>query len=91
MNDDEPQWYQSAACRGTDDPDAWYLSARTSDEKRRVARAKRICAYCPVRVACEEHAEKTQQPFGIWGGKRRNRLGYTSGHVDMQVGANSVR
>lgn len=35
---------------------------------RREANAKRICAACPVRAACLEHALSAGEEYGIWGG-----------------------
>ncbi|SCD58072.1 WhiB family transcriptional regulator, redox-sensing transcriptional regulator, partial [Streptomyces sp. SolWspMP-sol7th] len=30
--------------------------------------AKRVCADCPVRVECREHALVQPEPYGVWGG-----------------------
>ena len=30
--------------------------------------AKAVCAACPVRQACLEHALSASEPYGIWGG-----------------------
>lgn len=30
--------------------------------------AKRVCARCPVMVACREHALLQPEPYGVWGG-----------------------
>jgi WhiB family transcriptional regulator, redox-sensing transcriptional regulator len=27
-----------------------------------------VCAGCPVRAACLEHALRTRERFGVWGG-----------------------
>ncbi|MEJ8645170.1 WhiB family transcriptional regulator [Streptomyces sp. MS1.HAVA.3] len=27
-----------------------------------------MCAGCPVRRACLDHALRTREPFGVWGG-----------------------
>jgi hypothetical protein len=35
---------------------------------RAEARAKAICAKCPIREACLEYAVETRQPEGVWGG-----------------------
>lgn len=78
---EDPQWFMRAACRGDRDPDAWYSTGKTPEEKTRVRRAKRTCAVCPVIDQCEAYAERTKQAFGIWGGKRRNLRGEVSGHI----------
>jgi WhiB family redox-sensing transcriptional regulator len=33
-----------------------------------VATAKAICAACPVLAQCRDHALKTREPYGVWGG-----------------------
>ena len=30
--------------------------------------AKAICASCPVRRECAQHAEQVREPYGVWGG-----------------------
>lgn len=60
-NDTEPeQWQARAACRG-ENPELFFPDP--SDEHTR-ARAQTICATCPVRSECSNHA----QPFGVWAG-----------------------
>ncbi len=64
-------WRQRAACRGVD-PDVFYPA---SDEEAEPAKA--ICAQCPVRQACLEHALATRERDGIWGGateRERRRI-----------------
>jgi WhiB family redox-sensing transcriptional regulator len=34
----------------------------------REARAKAICARCPVRDPCRRHALAAEEPYGVWGG-----------------------
>jgi WhiB family redox-sensing transcriptional regulator len=36
------------------------------------ARAKAVCARCPVAADCLAYAEKTHVQFGIWGGLTEN-------------------
>jgi hypothetical protein len=63
-------WQLHAACRGAPTdlffPDKW-------DDSRP---AKAICARCPVRTDCTEHAFTQPEFHGIWGGmserQRRN-------------------
>ncbi|MHB1786696.1 MAG: WhiB family transcriptional regulator [Acidimicrobiales bacterium] len=57
----KPSWRQHAACRGID-PDIFYpVSDEEADE------AKAICALCPVREACLEHALTHRERDGVWG------------------------
>jgi WhiB family redox-sensing transcriptional regulator len=42
--------------------------------------AKEVCARCPVRVECLEHALTAREQFGIWGGlgeRSRRKLRHT--------------
>ena len=63
-------WQIRAACRG---PQAAVFfppsSFERKDEKEaREARAKEICAGCPVRKPCLDYAIRIKEPHGIWGG-----------------------
>ena len=65
-------WRQLARCRGAD-PETFHPAP---DEE--AAEAKSICALCPVREACLEHALAAREKFGVWGGfteqeRRRER------------------
>ncbi len=64
-------WRQVARCRGVD-PEIFYpLSDDDADE------AKAICALCPVRESCLEHALVNREKHGVWGGlteRERRRL-----------------
>ena len=67
-------WRDAAACRGVD-PEVFFPERGES-----VAKAKKVCAGCPVRDECLEYAEETLQKFGVWGGlserqRRRRRRG----------------
>ncbi len=78
-------WQVRAACRG---PQAAVFfppsSFERKDEKEaREARAKEICATCPVRKPCLEYAIRIKEPHGIWGGlnevERKQLLGRRAG------------
>jgi WhiB family redox-sensing transcriptional regulator len=66
-----PAWMKRAQCRG-EDPALFFpvLGAST-------VRAKAICAGCPVRSECLEHATREADTAGIWAGtsprERRRR------------------
>ncbi len=72
----DTSWLQHAACRGCD-PNIFFTSR---GENKALAKAKAICATCPVSAQCLNCA--LSQPFvtqGVWGGKsererRRIRL-----------------
>lgn len=67
------RWMEFAACRGATD-----LFYPHEDDRRpggldrrhlaNVARAKHICAGCPVQDECLRHAITTNEQHGIWGG-----------------------
>lgn len=56
------QWYDNAACRGLD-VELFYAT-----EPGATAQALRVCASCPVRVACHDAAMRDREAFGVWGG-----------------------
>jgi WhiB family transcriptional regulator, redox-sensing transcriptional regulator len=54
-------YLDAAACRGLD-PELFYAEGGAS-----VAKAKGICAQCPLRPKCLEWAIAREE-FGVWGG-----------------------
>ena len=62
-------WQESASCQAAE-ATAFFApdSERIREREKREAVAKRVCAQCPVRVACLEHALSVPEQFGIWGG-----------------------
>ena len=66
-------WRKRAACRGID-VEIFYPA---SDEDDDAEPAKAVCAECPVRQACLEHALAHREREGIWGGtteRERRRI-----------------
>lgn len=66
-------WRLQAACRGLD-PSIFYPS---SDAEEDAEQAKAVCAQCPIRQACLEHALTRREKEGVWGGateKERRRI-----------------
>jgi WhiB family transcriptional regulator, redox-sensing transcriptional regulator len=64
-------WQDQAACRDAD-PELFFS---TDDGSRREALT--LCAPCPVRTECLEHALAHREAYGIWGGtdeQERKRL-----------------
>jgi WhiB family redox-sensing transcriptional regulator len=57
-------WRAKGSCRGSD-PMVFYPP---SDDDALAARAKEICAGCPVRKPCLEFALSTREKHGVWGG-----------------------
>jgi len=77
-------WQKHAACRGLDlDLFFGHDGERAAERESRERRAKQVCASCPVRSQCLDHALAKPERFGIWGGltdterltmlRRRNR------------------
>ncbi len=67
---DREPWQQRAACVG-DAAALFYPPLRAERKAIRVsreARAKAVCAQCPVRVDCLQHAFDHDERYGIWGG-----------------------
>lgn len=58
-----PAWMADAACRGVA-PARFYPPEGDPGED-----ALAICAGCPVRVECDEHATAAHEVHGIWGGR----------------------
>jgi WhiB family redox-sensing transcriptional regulator len=58
-----------AACKG-EDPDLFFGPSAefVTTRQQRDAKAKAICARCPVRAECVEYALDTREAYGIWGG-----------------------
>jgi WhiB family redox-sensing transcriptional regulator len=60
--DHEP-WMDHALCAETD-PEAFFPEKGCSTRP-----AKEVCRSCPVTAECLEYSLRTDQRFGIWGGK----------------------
>ncbi|MPZ89536.1 MAG: WhiB family transcriptional regulator [Nitriliruptorales bacterium] len=63
-------WQQEGLCRASDSvvffPPAHF--EHKPEREAREAKAKAICARCPVRVECLDWALTTREPHGVWGG-----------------------
>ena len=75
-------WMNQAACRHTDT--AIFFPGR--GETGNIAKAKAVCAECPVQPDCLAFAIRTNQTVGIWGGQsgrslRALRNDYLQGNV----------
>jgi WhiB family redox-sensing transcriptional regulator len=72
---DQPGSLRPASERG------WWADARCNDmagtlsglffseELQDIAKAKRVCALCPVMADCLEGALERREPWGVWGGQ----------------------
>ncbi len=57
--------WTAARCR---DGGATAVELFFSEQLDDIARAKAICAECPVRQTCFEGALARREPYGVWGG-----------------------
>ncbi len=69
-----PGWQERAACGGHGNDD-WLIRAGDNPggaldaaERARVARARAVCAGCPVAVQCLAFALASGEDGGVWGG-----------------------
>jgi WhiB family redox-sensing transcriptional regulator len=73
---EERPWVVFAACRDAE-PDLFFPGSKADE-----ARAKALCAICPVRSECYEYSLEARETFGVWGGlnekQRRMRLRRTA-------------
>jgi WhiB family redox-sensing transcriptional regulator len=94
---DRAQWRSLSACRG-EDPEIFFPARRNMTTFVQLARAKAVCARCPVAAQCLDYALASGQQYGVWGGtseeerkalRRRLRVGAPalSALVPMQAGA----
>ncbi|USQ79977.1 WhiB family transcriptional regulator [Ornithinimicrobium faecis] len=65
----EWDWQHEGLCR-TRSPELFFHpdGERGSVKRAREARAKKLCAACPVIEQCREHALSVPEPYGVWGG-----------------------
>lgn len=87
----DSSWRLSAVCRPGNGhhPEIWFPPAErpysTRAESRRAtakrlaweAKAKALCATCPVRLECLEYADDNDEREGIWGGLTPTERGIT--------------
>lgn len=63
------EWQFDGACRKAD-PSVFFHpeGERGPTRDARDRAAKTVCATCPVRQQCAEHALSVREPYGVWGG-----------------------
>ncbi|MGH8899918.1 MAG: WhiB family transcriptional regulator [Egibacteraceae bacterium] len=83
LGGEPPAWQADAACAAMPTEDFFPVGS-TGPALNQIARAKAICATCPVREECLDYALATGQNDGVWGGmsederrteRRRQRRG----------------
>jgi WhiB family redox-sensing transcriptional regulator len=73
-------WRSAAACRSAD-PELFFPISDSGKSLKQIAKAKAICAGCPVRRECLTFALRTQQVYGIWGGTTEKERAITRQRV----------
>lgn len=58
--------WSTASCR---DESKALVGLFFSEQLDDIARAKAICATCPVMAPCLEGARQRREPWGVWGGQ----------------------
>ena len=69
-----PAWHAKAACAETP-TDEFFPVGSSGPALEQIAKAKAICATCPVASKCLEYALSTGQNDGIWGGMSEDERG----------------
>lgn len=84
-------WAASGACQHSD-PELFFPVTETGAAASQLARAKAVCAGCPVRDPCLQFALDSGQAFGVWGGTTgeerrliRRRHSYRSRNEEAQM------
>jgi WhiB family redox-sensing transcriptional regulator len=74
-------WQQHGACREVDSRIFFHpVGERGAPHAQREEEAKRVCARCPVQLACRAYALEAEEPYGVWGGLSEDeRLALTGG------------
>jgi WhiB family redox-sensing transcriptional regulator len=63
------EWQLEGSCRDADPTLFFHPEGERGPARRtRDAAAKAVCATCPVRRQCREHALAVREPYGVWGG-----------------------
>ena len=84
MLDTRSRWRSAAACQSCD-PDLFFPLSSSGPAVEQIARAKEICARCPVRRECLAFALRTRQAHGVWGGLTEQERYPAWSHSDGQA------
>lgn len=82
-------WRRHATCHG-EDPDLFYPVGQGPDALNNSDHAKAICAGCPVKAACLQHAIDTGEEHGIWGGLDETERAAMRGRKGRYMGARQL-
>lgn len=63
------EWQHEGACREVDNATFFHPDGERGPRRRqRDAAAVAICTTCPVIEQCREHALRSRETYGVWGG-----------------------
>lgn len=63
------EWQYEGSCRDQGSENFYHPEGERGSKRRlRAQAAKEICAACPVMQMCRDHALRSREPFGVWGG-----------------------
>lgn len=83
-----PRWARRAACSGRSALFFGYALERDEQRLEREVQALRLCAECPVRIVCRDHARSNRE-LGIWGGEddltRKRAMREHANDVELSV------
>jgi len=69
------EWQHRAACRGEEASVFFHDDDEREPAKSyRTRAALKICAVCPVKQQCLDHAVSVPEVYGIWGGKSQDEI-----------------
>ncbi|HLF41821.1 MAG TPA: WhiB family transcriptional regulator [Acidimicrobiia bacterium] len=80
-----PGWQSTAMCAGQTDLFFAPPGERPEARARREARARQLCAICPVLDPCRAWARENRE-YGFWGGESEEDRAQAGYRVDMPVG-----
>ena len=78
-------WQSTASCNGQTDLFFAAPGERPEARARREAKARQICAVCPVLTPCQNWARENRE-YGFWGGESEEDRALAGYRVDMPVG-----
>jgi WhiB family redox-sensing transcriptional regulator len=81
-----PDWVEEAACRGRAELFFAPHAERPQARVRREARARQVCAGCPVLLACRRFARANRES-GFWGGESEDERAAAGYPVPAAVGS----
>ena len=62
------EWTEEAACKDHDPVHYFGTEDRPRLTPRQLAQVRRVCAGCPVRIQCLQHALSEPEHHGVWAG-----------------------